>query len=387
VVLTAARASLSFLMVKHFFRMLLIVAAVFLVVVYIKVNNLLAAMEMGKKFAPGPAAVSTLVVQPQPWAPVLNAVGTMKAVNGVTVSTDLAGIVTRIDFESGKEVKKGDLLVEMDTQQEEAQLHSAEAKRDLAQLDVERKRALATKNAIATSDLDSAESELRVALAAVQEARALIGRKHLAAPFDGVIGIRQVNLGQYVNPGAMVAPLQSLDPIYVEFALPQQDLANVTMGGKVRLTAGGLAGSFEGTVTAIDSRVDEATRNITVQGTVANPEHQLRPGMFANIEVLLPGEQKVITVPTSAINYTTYGDSVFVVTPSAAGGPSPTEVKQSFIKLGPARGDQVSVQSGLEPGDEVVISAPFRLRPGAPVKVNNESPQPNNDAKPHPENT
>lgn len=380
-------------MVKNVYRllvtlcMLLVVFIALDVVLYGKFQNIAAGMAMGKMFAPGPTTVSTIVVQPQPWEPTLTAVGTMKAINGVTVSTDLAGIVTKISFESGTEVKKGDLLVQLDTQQEEAQLHSAEAKRDLAQLDVERKRELAAKHAIATSDLDSAESEVRVSLAAVEEAKALILRKHLSAPFDGVIGIRAVSPGQYVNPGAMVAPLQSLDPIYVEFALPQQELKNVAMGGKVRITAGGLDGNFAGTISAIDSRVDEATRNITVQGTIANPDHKLRPGMFANVEVLLPGAKNVLTVPSSAISFTTYGDSVFVVKPAPPGGLSPTAAQQTFVKLGPTRGDQVSIESGLNPGDEVVISAPFRLRSDAPVKVNNESPQPNNEAKPHPENT
>ena len=286
-------------------------------------------------------------------------------------------------------MKKGDLLVQMDTQQEEAQLRSAVARLDLARQDIERKRDLLAKKAIATSDLDTAESELRRSNAAVEEAKALVARKHITAPFDGEIGIRQVNLGQYVNPGAMIAPLQSLDPIYVEFTLPQQHLATVPdRERKCIVSVDGVEGNFEGEITAVDSLVDIATRNITVQATVPNPDRKLRPGMFANVEVLLPQQEEIVAVPSSAITFAPYGDSVYVVRKATApNSPSPTEVEQQFVKLGTTRGDQVAVLSGLKPGDEIVTSAVFRLRPGAPVKVNNNSPQPGNELKPTPADT
>ena len=207
----------------------------------------------------------------------------------------------------------------------------------------------------------------------MEEAKAVIGRKHILAPFDGYLGIRQVNLGQYLNPGASIVPLQSLDPIYVEFQLPQQQLAQLAVGKKLRVRATDVGGdTFEGEINAIDSKVDDATRNILVQGTARNPDHKLRPGMFVNVEVLLPETQGVVAIPSSAINYAPYGDSVYVVknAPMPDGKPG-KEVEQQVVRLGPARGDQVSVVSGLKEGDEVVTSGVFKLRPHAPVQVNN----------------
>ncbi len=202
------------------------------------------------------------------------------------------GIVAQIAFESGREVRKGDLLVKLDTRQEEAQLHSAQARRELASISLARQKDLIAKKAVAQSDYDSAESEFRQADAAVEEAQALIARKTIVAPFDGLAGIRQVDLGQYLNVGATIAPVQSLDPIYVEFSIPQQDIDKVAPGKKVRVRADGIQDrEFEGEITAIDSKVDEATRNVTVQGTVRNPAHNLRPGMYVNVDVLLPEQR------------------------------------------------------------------------------------------------
>lgn len=341
-------------------------------------------MAMGAAMAPKPWAVSTVVVQPQPWEPVLSAVGTMRAVNGTTLSTELAGIVSKIDFESGTTVKKGDLLVELDTLQETAQLQAEQAKLEFAKIDLTRKRDLIQKKAISSSDLDTAETSLRQAEAMVQAAQAVIGRKRIVAPFDGVIGIRQVNLGQYLNPGSTIAPLQSIDPIYVEFALPQQHLAALTMGRKLHVTAGGLEGKFEGEITAVDSRVDEATRNITIQGTVPNQEGKLRPGMFVSVDVVLPTEGDVLSVPLSAVSYATYGDSVFTV----MDGKDPMGVEgkivdQKSVKLGVTRGDRIAILSGLKAGDEVVTSGVFRLQRGVGVQIDN-SVQPGNDLNPHP---
>ena len=353
--------------------------------VFLTMRNIAKGKAMGAMFAPPPTAVSTVVVKTQTWQPVLSAVGSLKAVNGVTVSTDLAGIVSKIEFESGTEVKKGAPLVTLDTTQEEAQLRSAEARLHLAKLDLERKRDLVTKKAVAQSDLDAAESQLAQVEASVQEMKAVVGRKQITAPFDGTVGIRQVNIGQYLNPGAAIAPLQSIDPIYVEFALPQQHLEVVEVGKKVRIHASGLAGAeFEGEITAVDSRIDESTRNVMIQGTIKNPEHKLRPGMFVDVEVLLPEKDGVLAIPSSSIAYAPYGDSVYVVRekPGADGKRAPA-VDQQFVKLGPKRGDQVSVLSGVKEGDEIVSAGVFRLRPGAPVKVNN-SVQPGNDLNPTP---
>ncbi len=355
---------------------------------YWKYLKIQAGIAKGAKFAGMTTAVTTTRVKAQTWQPVLNAVGSLKAINGVMISTDLAGIVSEIAFESGTAVKKGALLLKLDTQQEEAQLRSMEAKRDLAKLDLERKRDLVAKKAISSAEFDTAESALSQAQAAVQETKALAGRKRIAAPFDGVLGIRQVNLGQYVNPGAAMVPLESLDPIYVVFALPQQHIGTVAKGGELRLNASGINGTpFEGQITAVDSRVDEATRNIMIQGTVANTERKLRPGMFVDVEVLLPEVSGILAIPSSSIAYAPYGDSVYiVVAKTGADGKTVTEVQQQFVKLGAKRGDQVTVLSGLKEGDEVVSSGVFKLRPAIPVKVDN-SVQPGNDLHPTPADT
>ncbi len=235
------------------------------------------------------------------------------------------------------------------------------------------------------SDWDSAQSEFRQAEANVDQAKAIIARKHIAAPFDGYLGIRQVDLGQYLNPGASIVPLQSLDPIYVQFNLPQQQLASLAVGKKLRIHAENIGNDeFEAEITAIDSKVDDATRNVMVQGTAQNPDHKLRPGMFVNVDVLLPEQEGVLAIPVSSINYAPYGDSVYVVKPAAEG--KGQEVEQVVVRLGPKRGDQVSILSGLKDGDEVVTSGVFKLRPHAPVQVNN-SVQPDNNPNPKPKDT
>jgi membrane fusion protein, multidrug efflux system len=370
-------------------RMLIMLGLVLLFVVGIggwKAFQIHAAIAQAVKFAPPPAAVTTILAKREPWQPSLSAVGSLRAVNGVTVSTDLAGIVSQISFQSGGAVKKGDLLLKMDSQQEEAQLRSAEARRDLAKLNLDRQHRLVTDGAVSQSDYDSADSEFRQAAAAVDEMRALIARKAIAAPFDGLLGIRQVDLGQYLNVGTPIVQLQSLDPIYVEFSLPQQDLDQIAVGKKIRLTAVGVAGAqLEGEITAIDSRLDESTRNLMIQGTIANPDNKLRPGMFVNVDVVLP-EKDAISIPASSINYAPYGDSVFVVKQMPGpDGKMSQAAQQQFVKLGPTRGDQVSILSGLNEGDEVVSSGVFKLRSGAPVQVNN-SVQPGNESNPTPPN-
>lgn len=369
--------------------LMLVLVAIFVAgLVFWTMNKIAKGKAMGAKFAPPPAAVTTVVVKGQTWQPVLSSVGSMKAVNGVVLSTDLAGIVDEIAFESGASVKKGDLIVRLDTKQEDAQLRSSEAKLALAKTDLARKRDLITKKAIAESDYDTAESQLLQMQASVEEMKALVARKKIAAPFDGLAGIRQVNVGQYLQPGAPIVPIESLDPIYVEFSVPQQSFELIAVGKKLRLSASGIAGKqFEGEVTAIDSRIDESTRNVMIQGTVKNAGHTLRPGMFVNVEVLLPQQDGVLAIPSSAISYAPYGDSVYIVRDiQKADGTAGKEVIQKFVKLGAKRGDQVSVSSGLKDGDEIVSSAVFKLRPNAPVQVDN-SVQPGNSLNPKPADT
>jgi membrane fusion protein (multidrug efflux system) len=374
-------------------RVSLMLAGFFLLVALLagyKVLQVRAAIAKYAMYAPAPAAVTSTIAKSQTWQPVLSVVGSMRAVNGVLVSTDLAGIVAQIAFDSGTEVKKGDLLVKLDTQQEDAQLHSAQARRELARISLDRQKDLIAKKAVAQSDVDSAESEFRQADAAVEESQALIARKTIAAPFDGVVGIRQVDLGQYLNVGSTIAPLQSLDPIYVEFGIPQQDIDQVVPGKKLRVRADGIDGrEFQGEVTAIDSKVDESTRNVTVQGTVRNPDHKLRPGMYVSVDVLLPEQEGVVAIPATAIDYAPYGDSVFIVKDATEPGPDGKlgkEVVQQFVKLGASRGDQVAVLSGVKPGDEVVTSGVFKLRSHAPVMINN-TVQPDDNPNPNPPDT
>lgn len=377
-------------MIKRMSLMLGAMLLLVLVLAGIKTLQIKAAIAKYAKFAPPPAAVTSTVAKAQTWQPVLTLVGSMRAVNGVLVSTDLAGIVSQIAFESGREMKKGDLLVKLDTQQEEAQLHSAQARRELARISLDRQRDLLAKKAVAQSDFDAAESEFRQAEAAVEEAQATIARKTIVAPFDGLAGIRQVDLGQYLNVGATIAPLQSLDPIFVEFSIPQQDFNQVASGKKVHVRADGIEGQeFEGEVTAIDSKVDEATRNVTVQATVKNPDHKLRPGMYVSVDVLLPEQEGVVAIPATSINYAPYGDSVFIIKDADDPGPDGTkgkQVVQQFVKLGASRGDQVAVLSGVKPGDEVVTSGVFKLRSHAAVMVNN-SVKPGEDLNPNPPDT
>ncbi len=370
--------------------MILVMALIIAGLGFLKYRSIQAGMAMGAKFAPPPTPVTTIVVAGQTWQPVLSAVGSLRAMNGVTISTDLAGIVSKINFESGTQVKKGDLILALDTQQEDAQLRSAESRLNLSKSESARKRDLVEKKAISQSEWDAAESQVQQMQASVDEMKALIARKHITAPFDGVIGIRQANLGQYVNPGASIVPLQSLDPIYVEFNVPQQHLGEVAVGKKFRITATGLdKKDFTGEITAIDSVVDPSSRNIMAQGTIENAEQKLRPGMFVNVELLLPEQNNVLAVPSSAIAYAPYGDSVYVVRDSESKGTDgkpAKEVVQQTVKLGAQRGDQVTVVSGLKSGDEVVSSGVFKLRAHAPVTVDNRA-QPGNDPNPKPADT
>ena len=368
--------------------MLLCVALAIAGIGYAKFKQIQAAIAMGKSFAPPPAAVTTQVLKAQAWEPSIKVIGTLKAVQGVNVSADLAGIVSEIAFESGKNVSKGQLLVQLNAEQEKAQLSAAEARRDLAKLDAKRKRELQAQNAAPASERDAADAELRRAEAACAEVEALLARKRVTAPFDGVLGIRQVSLGQYLNPGAPIATMHSLDPIQVQFNLPQQQLASALPGRALRILSEDRPEiARAGTVTALDSQVNETSRAIAVEGTLPNADKILRPGMFVNVEIPLPVEQGVIVVPASAVSYAPYGDSVFVVKEGTNPEGKPTKIAtQVFVKLGQNRGDQIRILSGLAADDEVVTSGVFKLRPGAEVQINN-SVQPASEAAPKPPNS
>jgi membrane fusion protein, multidrug efflux system len=367
--------------------LMLTVAAVFISSLgFVKFRQIQEAMAQGAAFQPPPEAVTTIVAQQERWPTTLSAIGTTAAVQGVTVSADLPGIIDRIAFDSGGSVTEGDVLVQLDTRQEQAQLAAAEAERDLASLNFDRLQGLVNTRAISRADYDRAAAEQQQTEAKVGEIRATIARKTIRAPFSGILGIRQVNLGQYLSAGEAVVPLQALDPIYVNFGVPQQYLGQVRVGSNVRITSGDLAGvEFAGHVTAVNSIVDEATRNVQVQATLANPKGTLRPGMFVQVEILMGASRSVVALPASAISYAPYGDSVYVVTDlKNPKGQTFRGARQQFVKLGDARGDQIAVVSGLRSGEEVVTSGVFKLRNGAAVLVNNKV-QPSNQRAPKPE--
>lgn len=373
-------------MVKRMILMLAVVALIVAGLGFVKYRQIQAAMSMS--FQPPPEAVTTVVAKREQWASKLSLIGTMAAVQGVVVSADMPGIVSRIAFESGMQVKKGDVLALLDTKQEEAQLAATEAQRDLARLNFERLQPLIDKGVITRAEFDQASSQQKETDARVGEIRATIERKTIRAPFSGTLGIRQINLGQYLAGGAAVVPLQSLDPIYVNFGVPQQQVTagDVRVGRKLHVTTTDLPGKdFIGQVTAIDSTVNETTRNLQVQATLSNPQGRLRPGMFVQVEVGLGESRSVIALPASAINYAPYGDSVFIVTNLQDEKKQTYKgVRQQFVKVDGSRGDQVAVVSGINPQDEVVSSGTFKLRNGAAVQVNNKI-QPGNSAAPKPE--
>lgn len=318
--------------------------------------------------------VTSAQVKEEDWAPLLSAVGSISPVQGAMVSTELPGTVAQIGFESGATVKKGDLLVHLDTSAEEAQLRSADADTELARTDLARARDLATRKVISKAELDAAESKFKQKSAMTENMRAMIAKKTVTAPFDGAAGIRQVNVGQMVNAGQQIVPLQSLDPVFADFALPQQHFAQLSPGLEVRVTTDAIPGRvFTGKLTAVNSMVDVATRNVAVQATLDNPEHLLRPGMFAKIEVVLPEKHRALVIPGSAIAYAPFGDSVFLIEKKKdpKSGKESQMIRQQFIRLGEARGDFVSVTTGLKAGETVVGTGVFKLRNGMAVTINN----------------
>jgi membrane fusion protein, multidrug efflux system len=375
-------------MAKRMILMLTVTVALVAALGFVKFRQIQTAIAEGAAFEPPPEAVTTIVAQQEDWPSTLTAIGTMAAVQGVTVSADLPGIVDSIAFESGRSVREGDVLAQLDTRQEHAQLAAVEAARDLARLNFERMRGLVDEGAISRADYDRAAAEQKQTEARVGEIRATIARKTIRAPFSGILGIRQANLGQYLAGGDPIVALQSLHPIYVNFGVPQQEAGQVRAGRTVRVTTGDLAGvEFTGRVTAIDSIVDEATRNVQVQATLANPGGTLRPGMFVQTAVILGASRSVVTLPASAISYAPYGDSVFVVTDLKDANDRPYRgVRQQLVKLGGARGDQIAVVSGVKAGDEVVTSGVFKLRNGAAVHINNNV-RPGNNPAPKPQDS
>src|SRR3984957_6405068 len=374
-------------MAKRMFIVLLLMAALIGGLGFIKYRQVETAIAAGASFQMPPTSVTTVVAKQETWPSTLSVIGTAAAIQGVTVSADLPGTVDKIHFESGQAVHEGDILVELDTRQERAQLANIEAQRDLAHIQYGRSEELSKAGVISKSEYDNAAAQQKATEAQVNDVKAAIARKTIHAPFTGVLGLRQISLGQYLAAGQSIVSLQSINPIYVNFGVPQQDTPKMKIGHNVRVTSTDLPSiGFGGKITALDSVINEQTRNIQIQATLQNTGGKLRPGMFPQVEFPLGESRNVIPLPASAINYAPSGDSVFVVgdIKDEKTGKTYRGVRQQIVKIEGSRGDQVAIISGLNAGDEVVSAGAFRLRNAAPVLVNN-SVQPSNSPKPNPE--
>lgn len=330
-----------------------------------------------------PETISSAVAHDEKWQDTFAAVGSITAVQGVTVTPEIAGTVSEIAFESGAIVKKGDLLARFDTSTEEAQLKASQAQLEWTRLSVERSRKLRTDSTVSQSELDQAEAAWLQAKANADAIQAAIDKKTIRAPFGGKLGIRQINLGEYVDSGKPIVSLQSLTPVYADFSLPQQALAQVKTGMTIRVTMDTYTNKqFEGSLTAINPDLDTATRSVRLQATLDNADGLMRPGMFARIEVVLPSDQSVLVVPATSILSAPYGDSVYVIE-KGTNAPNSLVVRQQFIRIGRSRGDFVTVETGLKAGERVVSAGLFKLRNGAAVTENNEIvPKANEKPKP-----
>jgi membrane fusion protein (multidrug efflux system) len=368
------------------------------VLVAINFTQISSLMNMGKEMAkagPPPETVGTATAQTQAWEATLSAVGSITAAKGVVVSNDAPGVVSHIDFESGAVVRQGQTLVDLDTSVERAQLASSRAKMDLATLTVKRSRALVKSNTISQSQADNDESLLKTTTTDANALSAQIDRKIVRAPFSGRLGIREINLGQYLNSGTRITVLEAIDTVYVDFTLPQQRLAEIKIGMPIRVTIEGAdVAPRDGTIAAVDPTIDTTTRTIRVRAAVPNKEETLRPGMFANVSVVLPDQGSLVAVPSTSLVHASYGDSVFVVEDkkdaSGAGGAPPGDkpakvARQQFVRVGASRGDFVAIVDGISAGQDIVSAGAFKLRNGSAVTVNNEikvDPQ----LSPHPDN-
>ncbi|MEW6441012.1 MAG: efflux RND transporter periplasmic adaptor subunit [bacterium] len=339
----------------------------------IKAGQIVTMLRASQSFVPPPESVATAPVEAARWEETRAAIGSVVAVHGVTLGAELQGIVREIAFESGTSVKQGAVLVRLDTSTEEAQLAAAVAEASLARISLERARKLRLSGNITSADLDAAEARAKQAEASVAGLKATIAKKTIRAPFAGRISIREVELGQVLAAGDPIASLQSVSPIHAEFWLPQGALFELELGQRARLRIDAFLDShWDGEVTTINPEVDPATRNVRVRATFANPDGRLRPGMFANVEVLSGEQRSVLIIPATAVIYAPYGDSVFVLEGGRdPAGKAATVARQRFVRLGERRGDFVAVASGLSEGETVVASGAFKLRNGTAVAVNN----------------
>jgi membrane fusion protein (multidrug efflux system) len=369
-----------------------IVVVVFVVLAGVKAMQIKSMIAFGKSFQQPPETISTAIVHQEQWNDTLSAVGSINAEQGVTVAPEIAGTVSEIDFESGANVNKGDLLIKLDASSEEAQLRAAQAQTDLAKITAERDRQLHKDNTVSQSELDQAEANLKQMQANADAIQAVIDKKTIRAPFTGQLGIRLINLGEQIAAGKGIVSLQALTPVFADFSLPQQDLEKLATGLGVLVTSDTFPGKkFEGEITAINPDVDAVTRSVRVRAKFDNTDKQLRPGMFVRANVTLPGDEKVLVIPSTSLLSAPYGDSVFVVLTAAQAGitnmPATNLVaQQKFIRTGRAKGDFVSVESGLSDGDKIVTAGVFKLRSGMGVTENNDI-APKTSTTPNPPNS
>ena len=384
-------------------RMLIMIGAVLALIAVIAGIKVLLVMRMLSAMKPPPpAVVTTAKTSYQEWQPELRAVGTLRAARGADLALDVAGLVARVNVRSGEDVKSGQLLLELVATDDVANLHQLEAQAALSQVTYERTKKEIAVHVIAQADYDQAAADLKVKQAAVAQQQAIIAKKQLRAPFAGRAGIVTINPGSYLNSGAVIVTLQELDPVYVDFFVPQKDLAQAQVGRKASLTLDAFPGrTFVGTVNAVSPKIDTDTRNVQVEARVPNPDRVLSPGMFVNVAVDAGSQQRYLTLPQTAIIYNPYGETVYVVRtksqfdaeqaaaaakdadpvikqpapkPPAKGAqlsPDAQVVEQTFVSTGPTRGDQVAILSGLDPGIEVVTSGQIKLKNGAPVRIDN----------------
>lgn len=319
-----------------------------------------------------PVTVSATAAAAETWASSLPAIGSFKPVKGTDIAPEAGGVVQEIFFESGQDIKQGQPIITINDDVEQADMKSAQAALREAQMALERKKALADRGNASKAAYDTALASRDVALANIARIKATIEKKKILAPFDGKLGIRQVNLGQYVSPGTPLVSLQQLDPIYVDFTMSEQQLSILRAGLEISVTTDAFKGeTFNGTIESIDPHIDPATRNIQIRGLVQNPDKKLLPGMFANVSVGLPAALDVITVPRTAITYSLYGDSLFIVT---KGEKDVSTVARRGVKVGEARGDRVAVLEGVTAGEQVVINGQIKLYEGAKVVIDNSDP-------------
>jgi membrane fusion protein (multidrug efflux system) len=372
---------------------LLVVVGLLLGIKGAQIAKLIGMGKQMQQSGPPPEAVGSAVAKQESWATTVSAVGTISGLRNVALSNEVPGTVTHIRFQSGQIAREGQVLVELDAGVERAQLASANARRELAEKAAERSRVLAQGSAISRAQLDEIESQLQSATTDVAALRAAVARKVIRAPFRGRLGIRAVNVGQYLTPGTTVTTLDAVGGTFVDFTLPQQELSTVAVGQAVEVTTGD-GQTWRGTVSAIDPTVDLATRNVKLRAAIPEPGDSSRPGMFVNVKVIKPVEAKVVSVPVTAVVHASYGDSVFVIEDKRPGSPGMDETpdgkpvkiaRQQFVKVGAARGDFVAVNKGVSAGQHVVSAGAFKLRNNTPVVVDN-SVQAKAKLDPRPEN-